>query len=405
MDPFESYWLGTVTLKNRVLRAATYEGMYDEQGFPTEALYQHYEALASGEAGGIISGFVYTSREGRAMHPFQGGIDHDDKIPHFQKLTERVHRHHCPVFLQISHSGRQSLAESTGSGIRGASGKRSLYFWDKPKALSTEEVYQKIEEYAEAARRAMLSGFDGVEVHAAHGYLIHQFLLPSVNTRRDEFGVDKNTGIGSLFLEKVVHAVREKCGKDFPVLVKISSGATSHGSFGSREFEALITVLDALKVTAIEVSYGTMDHPLNIFRGDFPFRLILKKNPIMNRGSIFFRMMTRVLLYTYFFPRHRPFTPVYNLDDARRARSLTSIPVISVGGFRSGEEIVEALEEGKADLVSLCRPFVAEPDFMLKFRDNRKHSSSCCNCNFCAVMCDTRHPTRCYSKSLKTESP
>ena len=392
----EPYQLGPIRLRNRIVKSGIYEGRCDENGFPVQSYVDFYETYARNEAGAIITGFAYVSREGRAMQPFQSGMDHPDKILHYQKVTNVVHQYGCPIFIQLAHSGRQTLKRVTGYTPRGSSSKRSVYFREKPEPLSTDEVYLKIKEFAEAAFYAKESGFDGIQLHAAHGYLIHQFLLPAINTRKDEFGTDSHAGIGFAFLEKIILATREKCGDDFPILVKISGAVDLKPEFTLDQFKELIRFLDAMKVTAIEISYGTMDHALNIFRGDVPESLILLHNPMMSSRNRISKMINQVLLRQYFMKKIKPFTPAYNLGYAAIAKQITRIPVISVGGFRTGDEMQEAIDLARTDLIGLARPFICEPYFVQKFKSNGSYSSQCVNCNFCSVMCDTKNETRCY---------
>jgi 2,4-dienoyl-CoA reductase-like NADH-dependent reductase (Old Yellow Enzyme family) len=395
---FSPYDHGSLHLKNRIIKSGIYEGRCDVNGYPGQAYNNFYELLAKSGAGGLITGFAFISREGRAMQPYQAGIDNPDKIRPFRKMTDAVHRYDCPVFLQVSHSGRQSLRKSTGSWLRGASSKSSVYFRQKPVPLETWEVYERIEQFGLAAFYAKEAGFDGIQLHAAHGYLIHQFILPAINNRSDEFGVKGSFGIGTAFLEKIISTVRDKCGAGFPVLVKVSGGVDLEPGFSKDQFIELIRFLDRMEVSAIEISYGTMDHALNIFRGDYPESLILSRNPMLRSRSGVKRMINRVILRQYFVKKLKPFTPAYNLEYASLAKMHTYLPVISVGGFRSGEEIKDAISGGKTDLVGLARPFIHEPDFVEKIKADISYKSPCLNCNYCSVMCDSEIETRCYKR-------
>jgi 2,4-dienoyl-CoA reductase-like NADH-dependent reductase (Old Yellow Enzyme family) len=393
---FNPYHHGRLHLKNRIIKSATYEGLCDPNGFPSGSYMDFYEILARNEVGGIITGFAYISKEGRAMQPRQAGIDHPDKIPFYHKLTGIVHRYGCPIFLQIAHTGRQTLRSATGMDARGASAKRSVYFREKTRPFTIGEVYTRISEFAEAAYLARESGFDGIQLHSAHGYLLHQFILPAINDRRDEFGINGTMSIGTEFLEQVIIAVREKCGSNFPILVKISGAADLKPAFTESQFEELIRFLDRMEVAAIEISYGTMDHALNIFRGDVPESLILAHNPMMKSRSRLRKKINRAVMRHYFMKKLKPFTPVYNLEFATLAKKITSVPVISVGGFRTGEEIRDAISSGRTDLAGLARPFICEPDFVQKLKMNGSYESRCVNCNYCSVMCDSTNETRCY---------
>lgn len=331
------------------------------------------------------------------MHPGQAGIDEDDKIPVYKRITDAVHQHDGKIIMQIAHSGRQTVAKAVGGIVKGASGRRSAYFGSNPKALTTKEAVAAAQQFAEAALRAKKAGFDSVQLHAAHGYLIHEFILSSLNTRADEFGIDREFGIGTQFLKTVIEETRARCGRDFPVLVKVSASDDYRNSFSQDQFVQLIRFLDRMAVDAIEVSYGTMDDALSIFRGEsVPIDTILKHNPRYGTGNAFRRFLRKEIIYPFVKSRIRMFTPTYNLPDAKIAKKHTRIPIMCVGGFRKRQEMVDAIANDKTDLVCLCRPFICEPDLIRKFKDNSHYVSKCVNCNICAVMCDSGHPTKCY---------
>ena len=145
--------------------------------------------LADNEVGTIITGFCYISQQGKSMHPQQCGIDDDDKIAYWKKIVGVAKEDSSvTLIMQIAHAGRQTLSSMTGLSIISPSSKRSSYFKEKPIAMNEEMIHQVIEEFGDAARRAKKAGFDGVQVHAAHGYLIHQFISPLINCRRDKWG-------------------------------------------------------------------------------------------------------------------------------------------------------------------------------------------------------------------------
>lgn len=396
MKVFEKTKIGNCDLKNRIIRSATFEGMCDNNGFPTSEYYAYYNKLAENEIGSIITGFAYISKEGKAMQPGQAGIDSELKIPYFKKLTGQVHKHNCKIFIQIAHVGRQTRKSITGEEVVGCSSKKSFYFGEKPRVLSRQEVFSVIEKFGNAALYAKKAGFDGIQVHAAHGYLIHQFILKSINKRNDDFGIDQVTGIGTKFLDLIIDDIRRKCGQDFTFLIKISGSDDYLRKFSKKQFKNLITFLNSKKIDGIEISYGTMDYALNIFRGDIPTGLILLKNPIYKTDNKFNRILKKTLVFPLFKIKLKPFYPMYNIKFAVLAKRYSQIPVITVGGFRNAEEIEYAINTLKIDFVSLSRAFIAEPDFLKKIKKNKKHQSKCKHCNYCVIMCDTNNSTKCY---------
>jgi len=397
MEIFEEAYIGEVRLKNRIIRSATFEGAADANGFPTEAYYHMYKHLAQHDVAAVITGFAYVTRNGKAMQPGQAGCDSPDKLDSFLRLTEILHQYDCKAFLQIAHTGRQTLSEATGCPVVGVSAQKSAYFKEKPDVLSIPEIYGLIDSFGKAALLAQQGGFDGIQLHAAHGYLIHQFLHPGINNRTDEFKLNSETGIGTFFLQKIIENIREKCGRKFPVLVKISGSDDLKNHFTQSQFLSLIDFLDFMQVAAIEISYGTMDAPFNIFRGDFPSECILAENYFYRQRSPLYKWVARNLLFPSVRKKYIELQPMYNLPFAITARAATQIPIIAVGGFKRGEEIRHAIHDCQIDFVSLCRPFIAEPNLVTKLKENPQYESICQSCNQCAVMCDSQHPTRCYT--------
>ena len=398
MMALQSARIGTVTLRNRIIRSATYEGRCDELGFPGESYRDLYAELARNNVGAMITGFTYITPSGRAMQPRQAGIESESKIRFYRDVTGQVHGYHGRIFMQLAHAGRQTSRQATHEQVAGASRMRSRYFNSKPRSLETREVLLIVEQFARAGAFAMKAGFDGIQLHAAHGYLIHQFLSRAINTRNDIFGIDRQTQLGTRFLDLIIDGVRQACGPCYPILVKISGGEDERRDNSEARLMRLIAFLNAKKVDAIEISYGTMERPLNIFRGtSVPLDAVLRCNPRYRVRGALRRSLWRTLAAPLVLARTRPFTPTYNLHYAEAAKRNSEIPIISVGGFRSGAEIESALANGKADFIGLCRPLLCEPDFVRRLEENNSYVSRCISCNTCAVFCDTRYPTRCHT--------
>jgi len=226
--------------------------------------------------------------------------------------------------------------------------------------------------------------------------------LPLTNNRKDIFGIDCETKIGTKFIDTVIDKIREKCGDDYPIIVKVSGGDDYKNSFKEFQFINLIRFLDGKKVSGIEISYGTMDYALNIFRGQrIPMDAALKYNPRYKIKNRLMRFFFKNLLAAIMAKKFITFSPMYNLSYAKLAKKNTDIPIICVGGFRKCEELYSVIENGLVDFVSSCRPFICEPNFAIKLKEDKNYTSACMNCNMCAIMCDSGNITKCYSGGRK----
>ena len=389
LDPLP---LQRCVLPTRVIRSATYEGMADAEGVPLPMLADLYQTIVRDIPGTIITGFCAVSREGRAMHPRQGGIRDDSFIAPWQRIVSAVHRQspHSRLFMQLAHTGRQTLRRITGLPVKGAGTKRCTYFRQKTEGMDERDISRAVADFAAASRRAQQAGFDGVQIHAAHGYLIHQFLSPHTNTRQDVWRD------GGRFLEEVVLAVRDACGPDFPLLLKVSR-ADDRGLTPDHVISAISRV--AGELDAVEVSYGTMEYALNIIRGGCPIDVLLSVNPLFNTIPGILKSLWRQWVYPFKRRQFLPFSHRYNLDGAARLRDALPVPILPVGGLHTLEDMHACLKAG-FPAVSLCRPFVAEPDLLARLADESWFRSRCTRCNLCPIHCDSALPLRCHAHSL-----
>jgi 2,4-dienoyl-CoA reductase-like NADH-dependent reductase (Old Yellow Enzyme family) len=397
MRLFDPVRIGALTLKNRLVRSATFEGMADESGIPSNRYTQLYRMLAKQRIGAIITGFSFVSPDGKAMQPGQVGCHNREAMRVLARVAADVHRRKGIIILQIAHAGRQSSPSACGGTVVAPSTRRSRYFRTRPGRMTAGQVEQTIGYFVAAALRARRAGFDGVQIHAAHGYLVHQFLSPAVNTRSDRYGVDPSSGLGTPFLAAIIAGIRRECGCDFGIWVKISGGLDWKAAGESHRFDSLIRFCDTAGVDAIEISCGTMEQPLNIFRpARIPWNSILAHNPRYSVTHSVMRPIALTVARLFHTRSVKLFSPAYNLQYARKARQITNLPIISVGGFRTGDQMEAALATGSADAVGLSRPFIREPDLVCRLAEDSHYRSRCSNCSVCAVMCDTANSTRCW---------
>ena len=392
MNPlFTPLPLHNITLRNRIVRSATYEGLGLPDGTPRPELTDLYRRLAEGGAGTLITGFVFIAQAGRAMQPAQCGIDSDAKAAAWKKIIEPIKRDfpETALFMQLAHTGRQTRSDVTGQPAAGASKKRCSYFRQKVHVLSNHEIESIIEEFATAAHRAKEAGFDGIQLHAAHGYLIHQFLSPWTNNREDRWGEP------TAFPEATIRAVKTACGDDFPILIKLSTADDNQPGIRLEDTVKTIQKIAPLGIDAVEISYGTMEYGLNIIRGDCPVDLALEINPLFTRIPRPVRALWRRFRAPAYTRRFIPFTPAYNLEAAAQIKAQTNVRMITVGGFRDADTMSVAIKNEQTDAVSLCRPLIIDPAWPRKIEQGTTLQSACINCNRCTLFCDAPEPIRC----------
>ncbi len=386
------------SMQGQLIRAATFEGYSDPDGFPSEEVGKVYEELAKHQVPLIIAGFVFPEKDGHAMQTAQGGLHCDEVIPYWAKVIAPAKALGAKMFVQISHAGRQTTAKKGKPCAPSA--VRCTYFGSRPRALTVPEIDHIIDSYAQAAVRAKKAGFDGVQIHCAHGYLIHQFLSPHTNRRNDAFGGSPERR--REFALRVVKSVKEAVGSEYPVILKLS--VADDRAWTVQDAAACCVAFEQQGlVDAIELSYGTMEWALNIFRGGFPLELALKHNELFNKYHPFVIWLWRKFQLPKMKAMLKRFTSLYNLENALVIRRATSLPLILTGGIRNASDLNKVLESGFV-AGSCSRPFVCEPDFLQKISNSDSARSACTNCNICAVMCDSGMPTRCHTHKWQPKS-
>ncbi len=346
---FEPRNIGKMEVKNRFVRSATAEGASDEAGRITDRIFHIYGDLAEGGVGLIITGHAYVLPDGRCT-PDQIGIYSHDLVPGLRKLASEVHSGSpdCRIAVQITHAGRQVLRGSVSEPVA-PSAVIDTRTGVNPREITEAEIEDCIGAFTDAAERVKLAGFDAVQIHSAHGYLISSFNSPHTNVRTDKWG-------GSLenrmrFLMEIYRSIRRKVGDDYPVLVKLNAADFLDGGIEIDESAKIARALAQEGIDAIEVS-GSM---FESYTGKGAARTRIRK----------------------------PEQEAYFLPYAEKIKeAVGDVPVILVGGIRSVPVMEKIMVEGKADFISLCRPLIREPDLPNRIREGKK-KANCISCNGC----------------------
>ena len=384
---FTPFRFGALEVKNRFVSSATVECLAPADNRLTPEYLRVYTRLAKGGVGLIIPGNYFVSWEGRAVDK-QLVLDRDGVMDDLRGLTEAVHAHGAKIVAQLNHGGRQCSPHLIGTTPVSPSAVRDGLTGVRPRPLTPEEIEGVIRAFADAAKRVKGSGFDGVQINAAHGYLINQFLSARTNRRKDEWGGPAEQR--SRFLIRVYERIRGTVGPDFPVLVKLNAEDSIARGVTLAESIEVCRRLDALGVDAIEVSGGIKETGFVTTRGEVPGDLLLEDLGFFKR--LLFKVVAGKLR------RAARFTEGYNLPHAAAIKQRVRAPVIAVGGLRQKAMMERLLERGEADLVALSRPFIRQPNLVSRMeRDPRVTSVTCENCNRCTVEVTMRYrPLRCY---------
>jgi len=344
---FDKSTIRNINLKNRFVWSATWQGKSNHDGSCSSSLISSMLPVARGETGLIITEMTYVSRNG-VCAPGQMGAYDDSLLPGLERMTYFVHKAGSPVVMQLVHGGLYSAPILSGSVPLGPS---SLETPDSKigKEMSKSDISETVIAFRNAALRAKEAGFDGVQIHAAHGWLLSQFLSPFFNKRTDEYG-------GSLenrarIVIDVARRIREATGDKFAVLVKINSDDFLPGGFKTDEMLEVSSMLENAGVDAIEISGGTIG-------------ALLTGNPDSS-----------------FSPVSRD--DVYYAEAAKRLKDRVRIPVILVGGIRTFETADELIKTGVADYISLCRPLIREPDLIKKWKSGNLKKADCISDSGC----------------------
>jgi 2,4-dienoyl-CoA reductase-like NADH-dependent reductase (Old Yellow Enzyme family) len=344
---FDPLTIQSMTLRNRMVRSATWEGMCEPDGRPTRKLADWYARLAMGGVGLIITGYTFVSPEGK-QNIGKMGIHDEDFALDFQRLTRAAHALEGAIAVQLVHAGGQANEDVAGQQPVAPSAVAVAQFPQQPAALSQAQIATIVDQFGDAAGRAKQWDFDGVQLHGAHGYLINQFLSPLTNRRTDRYG-------GSIenrcrFMLQVVQAVRSQVGENFPVMIKLNGDDFLDGGLNRADALHAARELDAAGIDAIEVSGGTGASG--------------KLGPARDKIDT-------------------PDKEAYFLDLAKDIQSAVGCPVMVVGGFRSYEVASAAVGRHGLDAVCMSRPLIREPRLPKRWQEGDHSPATCISCNKC----------------------
>lgn len=343
---FDTTSINGMELRNRFVRSATWEGMCNEQGRPGPKLAECYRQLAKGRVGLIITGYAFVRMDGKQTRGSLGAQT-DDFAPELRELSRAVHDEGGKLCMQLVHTGGQARV-AAGTRLLAPSPVQAPHYTASPSEMTEQDIREVAAAFGEAALRARSCGFDCVQIHAAHGYLINQFLSPNTNVRSDRYGGGIENRMR--FLLDVYRSVRQAVGPRYPVIMKLNGSDFLPDGLTIGDAVATAAALDAEGIDAVEVSGGTPASGDNT-----PVR-----RKIDTRDQEGF---------------HVPL--------AAKIKSAVGCPVMVVGGIRSFDLAQEILGQGAADYVSLARPLIREPGLIARWQAGDASRARCISCNGC----------------------
>jgi 2,4-dienoyl-CoA reductase-like NADH-dependent reductase (Old Yellow Enzyme family) len=390
---FDPLRLGGLELANRIVKSATVEGLADDRGCATAELAELYAQWARGGTGLIITGMV-TILAGFSLTPHEVGLWDDMQIRPLRRALDAAHRHGARIFVQLSHAAPQlSRAAARRLGNFAPSPGLNRTNLLRNRALSQEQIAQIIQAFGSAARRAREAGADGVQLHAAHGYLLSRFLSPLHNRRRDSWGGDLKRR--AALLREVAASIRRQAGSDFPIAVKLNAHDAARGGLTPEESVRVARWLEEWGVAAIEVSAGTGDVGLGFYpnRGQIPldlgFRFLQQEFGVPPRLLPWLTPVIRRAQRQVAFGKE-----AYFLPEAQRIAEAVRVPVLAVGGIRSRSTAARIVDETPVAMISMARPLVRQPDLVQRWQAG-SGVAACTSCNRCFVALALGESLRC----------
>ena len=370
---FTPVTFGPLTLRNRTIRSAAFENMCHGNK-PSQELFDYHTAVAKGGIGMTTIAYAAVNRSGVS---FDGQLwMREEIIPDLKKLTDAIHAEGAKASIQLGHCGNMTHRSTCGQMPVGASGGFNMYSPTFVRQLKEQEIYGLVKDFGNAVNLARKAGFDAVEIHAGHGYLISQFLSPYTNRRRDKFGGDLNQRM--TFMRLVMNEVMKAAGDDMAVFVKTNMYDGFKGGLGIDECIEVAKELERLGAHALVLTAGFVSKaPMAVMRGCMPYKALTH---YMDPWK-FWWLKIGVSLFGKLLIPEVPFKEAYFLEDAKKFRAQLSLPLVYVGGLISKAKMEEVLEAGFAGL-QMARALVHDTDFVNKLAAGEERSG-CKHSNYC----------------------
>jgi 2,4-dienoyl-CoA reductase-like NADH-dependent reductase (Old Yellow Enzyme family) len=370
LQAFEPAPLGPLTLRNRIIKAATFEGVMPG-GTVSDGLIAFHRAMAAGGVAMTTVAYLAVSPEGRTDRHCV--LLNDDSVPGLRRLTEAVHAEGAAAAAQIGHAGPVANSRSNHAPALSPSGGFTP-MGARLRAVTPSDIDRITEDYRRAAGRAVEAGFDSIEVHVGHNYLLSAFLSPKLNRRDDQFGGSVENR--ARFARTVLRAVRDAAGPKTAVTAKLNMADGVDGGLWLDESVEIASLFESDgALSAIELTGGSsLANPMYLFRGDAPLQEFGATLPTVVRLG--FRVLGNRFLRTY------PYEEAFFLPYARQFRAALTMPLILLGGITERATVDAALAEGFA-FVAMARALLREPDLPARMQAGTATTSLCIHCNKC----------------------
>ena len=365
--------IGDLELRNRTIRSGCFEGL-SPHGEPGEALIEHHRKVAAGGIGMTTVAYCATSQDGAAFgHEMWM---REEIIPTLQRLTGVVHTEGAAASIQIGHCGFFANKGVTGTTPLGPSRKFCLFRHSFCRAMTEDDMKRAREDFAKAAQMAIQAGFDAIEIHAGHGYLLSQFLSPWTNNRKDHYGGTLENRLR--FPASVIKRIREVTGPGYPILVKMNCEDGFKDGLNINEATQVAKRFETEGASALIPSCGfTARTAFYMLRGQVPIIEYIKseKNLFTKTGMALFGRCT---------VREFPFQELFLFEQAKRIKDAVNIPVIYIGGICSLANMTKAMQAG-FKFVQIGRATIRDPEVIRKMQSGEITSSDCDHCNRCVA--------------------